>query len=376
MNTSKKFAFLVVYLLATLPYFGLYLGGWYSFFPYAILFVFVPLVDSLVIDTKNHSPEQEKQLSNERYYRYVLYPYIFIQILMIAGGVYIVSTQNLSWPEWFGFTTSVGLITGGVGINFAHEMMHKNNRLMQFLSKALLVTVCYGHFIIEHVKGHHVRVATPDDTATALLGESLYHFLPRTIVGSIKSSFRLEQNRLHRKQLSIWSIRNNFWWIIVGPLTILLACYAYGGFNALAFFLLQSLVAILTLEIVNYIEHYGLLRKKLTNGHYEKVMPCHSWNASHWLSNLLLIHLQRHSDHHTHGARPYQILRHMEQSPQLPSGYLGMLIIALFPPLWRAVMDKRVLAYKEHLNSSNVANFDKEHIQHDISCELAQDINK
>lgn len=350
MTILKKYSFLLVYLLFPLPFISLHLGGWFSFLPFLIIFAFVPLIDSFIHDSVNPTKEKERELLKDNFFKCITCTYVPIQMAMIAYGIYIVSTVHLTWNEWFGFTLSLGLITGGIGINFAHEMMHKNSKFQQLMSKILLITVCYGHFFIEHVKGHHVRVATPDDPATAQLGQNLYQFLPKTLFGSFKSALHLEEKRLSRQNYSIWSFHNHFWWIITFPLIICAICVSYGGLIALSFFLLQSFIAIITLEIVNYIEHYGLERKKLSNGQYEKVNPNHSWNANHWLSNLLLIHLQRHSDHHAYGARPYQILRHMEQSPQLPSGYLGMIIIALIPPVWHYVMDKRVVAYKAKLN--------------------------
>lgn len=351
MSALKKYSFLIIYLLIPLPIIALKLGGWFILMPLLILFVLIPFVDLFIHDSQNPSKEQEQQLIKDGFFKYITYFYVPAQIAMISYGVYIVSTAHLQWFEWVGFTLSIGLVSGGAGINLAHEMMHKNNPVQQFLSKVLLVTVCYGHFFIEHVKGHHVRVATPDDPATAQLGESFYHFVPKTLIGSFKSAFNLEKKHLKRKGYSLWSIHNHFWWIILCPLTIATTCLMYGGLEALAFFLIQSFIAIMTLEVVNYIEHYGLQRKKLANGEYEKVNPHHSWNANHWLSNILLFHLQRHSDHHTFGARPYQILRHMDEGPQLPSGYFGMLVIALIPPLWRAIMDKRVLTYREQLHS-------------------------
>lgn len=349
MCLLKKYSFLMIYLLLILPLIGLHFQGWFTFFPFLIVFAFIPFVDAFIRDPSNPSKEQEKQLVNDNYFKYLTYVYVFAQILMLAYGAYIVSTRHLLWNEWLGFTMSLGLISGGAGINLAHEMMHKNNPVAQFYSKVLLVSVCYGHFFIEHVKGHHVRVATAEDPATAQLGETFYQFIPKTLVGSLKSALHLEKKRLTQKKCSLWGIHNNFWWIIGIPVAISFSCLFFGGVGTLAFFLLQSFMAIMTLEVVNYIEHYGLERKKLAHGGYEKVSPYHSWNANHWLSNSILFHLQRHSDHHTYGARPYQILRHMEQSPQLPSGYLGMIVLALIPPLWRLVMDKRVLAYRKQL---------------------------
>lgn len=362
MSQAKKFSFLVIYALLPLPIIGLWLGGWYTFMPFVILYAGIPLVDAFITDSVNPDPSIEKQLAKERFFRYVTYCFVPIQYLMIAYGVHVVSTQVLTWYEWIGFAASTGLISGGVGINLAHEMMHKNSKLQHALSKCLLSSVCYGHFFIEHVKGHHVNVATPLDPATAQFGESLYHFIPKTLIGSVRSAYRLEKRRLANKGYKPYGFHNQFWWIITAPLVIAALCFAYGGLSGLAFFFAQSAMAVLTLEVVNYIEHYGLERQKMANGLYEKVTPYHSWNANHWLSNILLFHLQRHSDHHTYGGRPYQILRHMEDSPQLPSGYLGMMVLAAIPPLWRAVMDKRVLAYREKLAQEMAKEKARKHI--------------
>ncbi|KTD44864.1 alkane 1-monooxygenase [Legionella quateirensis] len=349
MSSLKKLSFLMVYLLIPLPIIGLHLGGWFSFLPFAIVFILIPLIDIFVHDPSNPSKEQEQELIQDNYYKYLTYAYVPAQIIMITYAAYVISTQHLLWNEWLGFTLSIGLISGGAGINLAHELMHKNNRTQQLLSRTLLVCVCYGHFFVEHVKGHHVRVATPEDPATAKLGQSFYQFIPRTLIGSFKSALHLEKKRMHQKGYSTWSFHNHFWWILSVPLIISILCLLLGGISVLAFFIVQSFTAIMTLELVNYIEHYGLERNKLENGLYEKVSPYHSWNANHWLTNAILFHLQRHSDHHTYGGRPYQILRHMEQSPQLPSGYLGMIVLALIPPLWRLIMDKRVVEYRRQL---------------------------
>ena len=347
MLFTKKISFLLIYLLVSLPFIGFFLGGMYNFLAFYLLFACLPLIDYWFRDSSNPEGPDEKKLLRDPYFKIITLIYVPVQIGYLIAALYLVNTHQLNWYEWLGFCMSIGLMTGGVGITIAHEMMHKNSRIQQLMSKTLLVMVCYGHFLIEHVRGHHVRVATPEDAASARLGESLYRFLPRTIIGSFKSALHLEYNRLKQKNLSLYSYHNQFWWIILAPLMITIICFLCGGVSLALFFLLQSAVAILMLEIVNYIEHYGLQRQKLPDGLYERVSPCHSWNANHWLSNALLFHLQRHSDHHTYGARPYQILRHMEESPQLPSGYMGMMCVALFPPLWRAIMDKRVISYKQ-----------------------------
>lgn len=368
MTLTKKLSFMLIYALIPLPLVGLWLGGAGTFLPFLILFAGIPVFDSLIRDASNPSAQEEKELVKQRYFRYITYLYVPLQLSIMLVSVYIIATHNLSWLEWIGFAASTGLITGGVGINLSHEMMHKNSKLQHVFSKILLSSVCYGHFFIEHVKGHHVRVATPEDPATAQFGESLYHFLPKTVTGSFRSAWHLEQRRLKSKNYSAYGIHNQFWWIILAPMAYAAVAYLIAGAAGVAFFLVQSMVAILVLEMVNYIEHYGLERKKLANGLYERVTPYHSWNANHWLSNMLLFHLQRHSDHHTYGGRPYQILRHMDQSPQLPSGYLGMMVLCLFPPLWRAVMDKRVLAYREQLRQQELAQLSEPQPHADEVC--------
>lgn len=242
------------------------------------------------------------------------------------------------------------IITGGIGITVAHELVHKNTFYQQLFGKILLSTVCYGHFLIEHVRGHHVNVATPKDPASARYGESFYRFYPRTVIGSFKSAWHLEQVRLQRKNLSNWSLYNHFWWIILAPVFIIAITYMTLGLSSALFFIVQSLIAFSLLEVVNYVEHYGLARKQLEDGRYERVSPKHSWNANHWLTNIILFHLQRHSDHHTHAGRPYQVLRHLEESPQLPTGYAGMIVLALIPPLWFKIMNPKVEAYLSQQN--------------------------
>ncbi|ASQ44591.1 alkane 1-monooxygenase [Legionella clemsonensis] len=353
MSWLKKLRFLLLYLFVPLPLLGFWAGGLYNFLTLAILFAIIPLIDYLITDSANPTAAEEDYLRQDHFFTNVILFYVPLQLILLLVSIILVSHYSLLWYEWLGFTLSVGLITGGGGINLAHELMHKNNHFQQLMSKILLIMVCYGHFFIEHVRGHHVTVATPEDPSSARFGESLYRFLPRTIIGSFKSALHLENKRLIQQEQAIFSHHNQFFWIIGAPAVIALLCFLFGGWTALLFFLGQAIVAFVVLEIVNYIEHYGLERKKLANGHYERVSYRHSWNANHWLSNALLFHLQRHSDHHAHGARPYQLLKHHEESPQLPSGYLGMILLALIPPLWHAVMDKRVLAYgKEEENVS------------------------
>jgi alkane 1-monooxygenase len=351
MSLAKKASFLLVYLLISLPLIGYALGGGYILLPILIVFGLIPTIDYWFCDTSNPSTKDYQQLLKERYFRYITFAYVPIQLAMICTSIYLVATHSLSVYEWIGFCISVGVVSGGVGINIAHELMHKNDALQQTLSKILLASVCYGHFFIEHIRGHHVNVATPLDSASARYGESLYRFIPRTLVGSFKSAWKLELKRLAQKGYNAYGMHNNFWWILLVPLTVCLITFSIFGFFPMVFFLLQGFVAALMLEIVNYIEHYGLARKQLDNGKFERVSTKHSWNANHWLTNSLLFHLQRHSDHHTHAGRPYQVLRHIEESPQLPNGYPGMVVLALIPRLWFKIMNPKVDAYNNLTNS-------------------------
>jgi alkane 1-monooxygenase len=242
--------------------------------------------------------------------------------------------------------TSVALV-GGIAINTAHELGHKRPALERWLSKVALAQTAYGHFQLEHNRGHHTKVSTPEDPASARLGEHFYEFLPRTVVGSFRSAVRLERERAERLGQAFWSPRNellNAWAMTVVLFGGLVAVF---GIGVLPWLLLQAVLGFSLLEVVNYIEHYGLLRQQRADGRYERCRPEHSWNAANVVSNLLLFQLQRHSDHHAFPARRYQVLRHYDDVPQLPTGYAGMIVVAAIPPLWRRMMDHRVVDFYE-----------------------------
>jgi alkane 1-monooxygenase len=237
-------------------------------------------------------------------------------------------------------------VVAGIGINTAHELGHKRASLEKWLSKVALAQTGYGHFFIEHNRGHHVRVATPEDPASSRLGESFWAFLPRTVVGSVRSSWGLERERLGRSNISPWNWRNDILQAWAMTVVLFAALTAIFGLVVLPYLLIQALGFIL-LEVVNYLEHYGLLRQRREDGRYERCLPEHSWNSNNVASNVLLYHLQRHSDHHANPTRRYQALRHVDEAPQLPTGYAGMILLALVPPLWRRVMDPRLLDHYE-----------------------------
>lgn len=351
--------FVMVPLIWALNQFGWHTAAQVPFWIGPILlYILLPALDlKFGPDGQNPPDEVMERLENDKYYRYCTYAYIPFQYASVIFGAYLFTASNLSWlgfdgglswPAKIGLALSVGLL-GGVGINTAHEMGHKKDSLERWLAKITLAQTCYGHFYIEHNRGHHVRVATPEDPASARFGETFWEFLPRSVFGSLKSSWELEAKRLERSGRSIWDPRTywsndvlNAWAMSVVLYGALIAVF---GWALVPYILISAVFGFTLLETVNYLEHYGLLRKKLDNGRYERCAPVHSWNSDHIVTNLFLYHLQRHSDHHANPTRRYQTLRSMDGAPNLPSGYASMIGLTYFPPLWRKVMDHRVLEH-------------------------------
>jgi alkane 1-monooxygenase len=309
------------------------------------VYIIIPLLDVLLgVDSSNAPDEALAGLQSRRWYRAVLVAFVPFQFVVTIYGCWIAATLPLSALAWVGLVLSVGGING-VAINTAHELGHKHTLWERWLARIALAPVAYGHFFVEHNRGHHWRVATTADPASARLGESFWAFVPRTMIGGVASAWALEYARLGAKGLPAWHWRNQN--LQAWGMTVLLyaGLAAACGAVVLPLLLAQALYGASLLEVVNYIEHYGLLRAPGADGKPERCTPRHSWNSSHIVSNLFLYNLQRHSDHHAHPARRYQALRHFDQSPQLPAGYAAMLLLAYLPPLWFAVMDKRVLAH-------------------------------
>jgi alkane 1-monooxygenase len=284
-------------------------------------------------------------MEHDPYYRRVMHLYLLFQYLSLvfacwlwSGGGWLTMTN----VDRTALMITVGVI-GGIAINAAHELGHKSTRAERRLSKAALAQSCYGHFFVEHTRGHHVRVGTPEDPATARLGESLYRFVPRSVIGGVRSAWELERRRLARRGRSPWSLDNhvlNAWLLSAALFGGLVAWF---GIVVLPWLIGQAVIGVFLLETVNYIEHYGLRRRQLADGRYERVRPQHSWNSNSVVANIFLLHLPRHSDHHVHPVRQYQTLRHSDVAPQLPAGYGVMTLLAVVPPVWRRVMDPRVL---------------------------------
>eukprot|EP01097_Dermamoeba_algensis_P004289 TRINITY_DN2830_c0_g1_i1.p1 TRINITY_DN2830_c0_g1~~TRINITY_DN2830_c0_g1_i1.p1 ORF type:complete len:405 (-),score=84.89 TRINITY_DN2830_c0_g1_i1:288-1502(-) len=347
-NSVDDFSALPFYLSYTpilLFYYGLLTGGrgiWY-FSPIILTFVFVPLLDFILPPLKlNPTAEQEKILEKQFKFQLPVWLWVPTQIFSVIFTCYVFGHWDLTLTEQIGLLLTVGLM-GGQSINVAHELGHKLSSIEKFFAKTSLAFVCYMHFQIEHIQGHHWNVATPKDPATSRLGESLYQFLPRTIYYSFISAWDIEAKRLKKANKAFWSSDNQMLWFMFWPTMITMTIYLTFGLWGAIFFLMQSAVGFLFLEVVNYVEHYGLLREEISPGHYEQVRPIHSWNANESVTNYFLFKLQRHSDHHTFPVRRYQVLRSFEESPQLPAGYSGCILLALVPPLWFYIMNPRVI---------------------------------
>lgn len=357
MALLKKAGFFTAFILGLLAFYGFYAGGIQLYLPVLFAFVILPLIDQWVgVDKENVPPSQAALVAEEFYYRFITYAWVYFQLIFIFWATHAVSLNSLhtGW-EWLGFVLGVSLITGGIGITVAHELGHKKSGLEQFYSKVLLMTVCYMHFFIEHNRGHHVYVATPEDPATARKNEDFFRFWVRSVFVGYAHAWQHEHARLKHAQQPVWSRHNQMIWFAILPLlfcALLTWVFSPPGeinWAIPVFFFAQSFFAFTLLELVNYIEHYGIVRKQLPDGRYERVNPLHSWNNSNMLSNFFLFQLQRHSDHHAHAIKRYQVLDHHEESPQLPFGYPTMIILALIPPVWFRFMNHRLEAWEKRI---------------------------
>lgn len=333
--------------VAISPVLGIYLThvtghtAWLWITP-VLWYVVLPIADWLVgRDTRNPPDAAVPTLESDGYYKFLVYASIPLFYVTWITAAWAVATQDYGWVGYLGVSLAVAL-TNGLALVVGHEIGHKTNRLEKRLAQIVLAVPAYGHFSAEHNRGHHKDVATPDDPASSRFGENLYAFVLREIPGAITRAWRDEKVRLARQGKGAWSPSNE----LLQSFTITAVLYgsalAIWGPVLIPFLLISTFWGWQFLSTSNYIEHYGLLRQKMPDGRFERCRPEHSWNADHVISNLMLYHLQRHSDHHARPTRCYQALR-SDKAPELPSGYPLCFTLAYFPPLWRAVMDKRVL---------------------------------
>lgn len=330
----RALPFALVYLPALTLCVGMALGGWATALTPLVVFVALPLVDAAV------GHDTAEITDGNPWFDRLLRLWVPAQAAVLATVLHYATTRDLAGYELAGLLASTALVTGGAGITIAHELMHRKAPLDRALAEALMLMASYPHFCIEHVLGHHRNVATPDDPATSRIGESLYAYLPRVMWGSLRSAVHLERERARKRGIPWYDPRHRLTRYAVEQVALYALVAGLFGPWGLALFVAQGALAATLLEIINYVEHYGLTRER-AGDRWETVQPRHSWNANHRVSNWWLFNLQRHADHHAHASRPYWQLRALDDGPQLPASYPAMILLALVPPLWFRVMDPR-----------------------------------
>ncbi len=307
-------------------------------------YVVAPILDWILGEDRNNPPEEVvAQLDRDIYYRLLTYLVVPLHFLTLIGAAWWAGTQDLHWWAFLGLAVVAG-IASGLAINTGHELGHKKSRHERWLAKIVLAVPVYGHFWIEHNRGHHRDVATPEDPASARMGESIYHFAGREIPGAFLRAWAIEKARLERRGKSVWNTDNQILQSMSLSAVVQLGLLFAFGWKMIPFLVVHNFFAWWQLTSANYVEHYGLLRLKEDDGKYERCQPHHSWNSNQIFSNLVLFHLERHSDHHAHPLRRYQSLRHFDALPTLPNGYFDAYLLSYVPWLWYWVMDKKLLA--------------------------------
>ena len=346
MNSYK---FLKYFLTLSIPFLAYLSFNGYGIITYAPIleaFFLIPILEFIMKpDSSNLSDAEEEMTKNDKFYDIILY--LFVPIIFFLIWEFLISMrESISTSDKVGRILSMGLICGGFGINIAHELGHRSNKVEQFLSKILLLPSLYMHFFIEHNRGHHKRVSTKEDPSSARFGENIFSFWFRAVTTGYLSAWKLEKVKLQRNGKSFFSLSNEMIIFQIVQFIFIYMIFYFFGLSIMGYFLICSVIGFLILETVNYIEHYGLERTINKKGKYERVKPLHSWNSNHPIGRMMLFELSRHSDHHFNASRKYQILKNHDNSPEMPTGYPGMMILALFPPLWFYVMNNKIKSIK------------------------------
>ncbi|WP_106404080.1 alkane 1-monooxygenase [Paraglaciecola hydrolytica] len=346
--TSKKYCYALSLVVLLLPLLSAYFAvtnnqGLWLWLPFIFIYAGITLLDKVFGDDEsNPSEAMVEEIKNQAYYKIILFiavPLLWLSVIVLA---YVITHYEWSWFSFLGAALSAGIMAA-TGVNLGHELGHKvNDNAQQLAAQLALALSGYGHFVIEHNKGHHKDVATPEDPASSRMGESIYKFAQREIPGAFRRARALEAARLQRLGKSPWSVHNEIIQTALITLTAYVLLIAFFGPLMIPFLAIVAAYGYWALSSANYIEHYGLLRQKEASGRYERCKPQHSWNSNHKVSNLFLLHLQRHSDHHAHPTRAYQVLRDYNNVPKLHAGYPWMYILALFPNIWFSIMDPKI----------------------------------
>ena len=339
----KDLKYLAAFSIPIVCFLGLYLRGYWVWATPIFAFVCIPILELIFpVDTYNLMPEEAESKLKQHVFNWLLYMNLPVVFALLIFGLFAVSTSPLENYEYIGLTVSVGILLGVNGINVAHELGHRQTTNERFLGKALLLPSFYMHFYIEHNFGHHLHAATPEDPATARYNQSVYSFWFTSTIRQYFSAWKIQAKLLQNNKQSFFSIKNDMLWYVVFQITYLISVTFIFGTTALIFALFSGIVGFILLETVNYIEHYGLLRLPTKSGRYERVKEMHSWNSNHVIGRIVLYELTRHSDHHYKSSKKYQILDCHDESPQMPYGYPTSMVLAMIPPLWFRIMNKRV----------------------------------
>lgn len=366
MPLWKRLGFLFVFVVPALMPAAAWLGAHtgrhdlMAWFPLFFLFVLLPVADyGLGHDPRNPTPHEMRAMEADggtgRWFKAMTLAALPAQLGVMAWSGWYFAHADFGAVGIAGWLLSQGIVGGVLAINVAHELIHKDTAPERIAGGLLLTSVGYHGFKIEHVRGHHVHVSTPEDASSARFGQSLWHFLPRALLRNTANAWRLETQRLAKQGRPWWHRDNELLRWTALWLAMLVAFAQWLGAMGVVYFLAQGFFAACALEIINYIEHYGLERRRLADGRYERTTHLHSWNSDYLLSNLLLFHLQRHSDHHETPRRRYQSLLHHADSPQLPGGYAAMFLLALCPPLWFRIVDPRVRRFRDGVGAGEAA---------------------
>ena len=342
LSSFRALRYTLVFSSPILAFVAFWIGGIWTYALVILLFICVPLIEQILpADSSNLSEAERSVAARDKLYDLQLYLMVPIAWALVIVFVATIGEEGLSLMELIFRILTMGVICGQIGINVAHELGHRKLRWERGLAKTLLLSSLYMHFFIEHNRGHHKRVGTMEDPATARAGESLYAFFYRSLIFSYLSAWKLEIARLKKKGKPFFSLHNEMIIYQVLQAGVLLAIYLWQGWFPMLAFIAAAYIGIFLLENINYIEHYGLFRKKKGEG-YEKVQAKHSWNSDFVLGRLLLFELTRHSDHHCMASKKYQLLEHQPEAPQMPAGYPAMMLLALVPPLWFKTMNHRI----------------------------------
>jgi len=343
----KSFKYLTPFVLYVLTLTAFNGNGLLCWLPLLYTFFLIPFAELFIkADPSNLDEVEEALAKKNKAYDFILYAAVIMQYYSLWVFFNSLKQDGLNTIDIAGRVISMGLLCATFGINVAHELGHRVNKMEQTFAKMLLLTSLYMHFFIEHNKGHHKHVATPHDPSTAKYNQSLYAFWPQTLIGTYLSAWKIANEEVEKKGKRRWSLQNEMLLFQLIQLTFVLIILYFFSVKITILFIVAALIGGLLLESVNYIEHYGLSRTQTTEQQFERVQPHHSWNSNHIIGRLMLFELSRHSDHHYLASRKYQILRSFDNAPQMPTGYPGMILLSLFPPLWFKIMHQQIKKYK------------------------------